>query len=94
MGKEKKISREDIAKMSREERMKYEIAQELGLLDQVLEEGWKTLSAKETGRIGGIMNRRQKQKEKEDFLIRRKTYQEPSFFNASETDWTYADITR
>ena len=46
MGKEKKISREDIAKMSREERMKYEIAQELGLLDQVLEEGWKTLSAK------------------------------------------------
>ena len=38
MGKEKKISREDIAKMSREERMKYEIAQELGLLDQVLEE--------------------------------------------------------
>ena len=31
MGKEKKISREDIAKMSREERMKYEIAQELGL---------------------------------------------------------------
>ena len=45
--------------------MKYEIAQELGLLDQVLEEGWKTLSAKETGRIGGIMNRRQKQREKE-----------------------------
>ena len=41
MGKEKKISREDIAKMSREEQMKYEIAQELGLLDQVLEEGWK-----------------------------------------------------
>ena len=38
MGKEKKISREDIAKMSREEQMKYEIAQELGLLDQVLEE--------------------------------------------------------
>ena len=45
--------------------MKYEIAQELGLLNQVLEEGWKTLSAKETGRIGGIMNRRRKQKEKE-----------------------------
>ena len=69
MGKEKKISREDIAKMSREEQMKYEIAQELGLLDQVLEEGWKTLSAKETGRIGGIMNRRRKQKEKEQYYI-------------------------
>ena len=70
MGKEKKISREDIAKMSREERMKYEIAQELGLLDQVLEEGWKT--AKETGRIGGIMNRRRKQKEKEGGISQEK----------------------
>ena len=60
MGKEKKISREDIAKMSREEQMKYEIAQELGLLDQVLEEGWKTLSAKETGRIGGDESRKKK----------------------------------
>ena len=70
MGKEKKISREDIAKMSREEQMKYEIAQELGLLDQVLEEGWKTLSAKETGRIGGLMTKRkrEKQSEAEKFL--------------------------
>ena len=60
MGKEKKISREDIAKMSREERMKYEIAQELGVLDKVLEGGWKSLSAKETGRIGGLMTGRKK----------------------------------
>lgn len=52
--------------------MKYEIAQELGLLDQVLEEGWKTLSAKETGRIGGIMNRRRKQKEKEGGISQEK----------------------
>ena len=50
----------------------YEIAQELGLLDQVLEEGWKTLSAKETGRIGGIMNRRRKQKEKEGGISQEK----------------------
>ena len=77
MGKEKKISREDIAKMSREERMKYEIAQELGLLDQVLEEGWKTLSAKETGRIGGIMNRRRKQKEKEGGISQEKEQKMP-----------------
>lgn len=61
MKKEKKIKWEDIQQMDREERMKYEIAQELGLLDQVLEDGWKTLSAKETGRIGGIMNRRRRQ---------------------------------
>lgn len=47
-------------------------------------------------RLDLIKNKKtqEKQKEKEDFMMRRKTYQEPSFFNASETDWTYADITR
>ena len=47
-----------------EEKIKYEIAEELGLLDRVLKDGWQTLSAKETGRIGGIMARRRKQQEK------------------------------
>lgn len=42
------------------EKMKYEIAQELGLLDRVLEQGWRSLSAKETGRIGGIVAKRRK----------------------------------
>ena len=42
------------------ERMKYEIAEEMGLLDKVLEEGWRSLSAKETGKIGGIMTSRKK----------------------------------
>ncbi len=42
----------------------YEIAEELGLLDQVLESGWKSLSAKETGRIGGIMTRRKRESKK------------------------------
>lgn len=41
--------------------MKYEIAKELGLLDRVLEDGWQTLSAKETGRIGGMLARRKRQ---------------------------------
>ena len=41
-----------------EEQTKYEIAQELGILDKVLEGGWKSLSAKETGRIGGMMARK------------------------------------
>lgn len=40
--------------------LKYEIAEELGLLDKVREGGWKSLSAKESGRIGGIMARRRK----------------------------------
>ena len=37
--------------------MKYEIARELGLLDRVKAVGWAGLSAKETGRIGGLMGR-------------------------------------
>ncbi|BCN32149.1 small, acid-soluble spore protein, alpha/beta type [Anaeromicropila herbilytica] len=41
--------------------MKYEIAKELGLFDRVLENGWKNLSAKETGRIGGLMTKRKKE---------------------------------
>lgn len=49
--------------LSREEKMKYEIAEELGLLDKVLEGGWKNLSAKETGRIGGLMTRKKKKEE-------------------------------
>lgn len=58
---EKKITREDIAQMEGQERMKYEIAEELGLLDQVLESGWRSLSAKETGKVGGMMTSRKKQ---------------------------------
>ena len=46
--------------------MKYEIAEELGLLDKVNETGWKSLTSKESGRIGGILARRKKaEKEKE-----------------------------
>lgn len=58
--KEKKITREDISSMEGDERMKYEIAEEMGLLDQVLEHGWRSLSAKETGKIGGMMTSRKK----------------------------------
>ena len=50
--KQKKITREEIPSMEEKDRMKYEIAEELGLLDQVLEEGWKSLSSKETGVVG------------------------------------------
>ncbi|UZQ85977.1 alpha/beta-type small acid-soluble spore protein [Thermoclostridium stercorarium] len=40
------------------EKLKLEIAKELGLLEKVQKEGWKSLSAKETGRIGGLMAKR------------------------------------
>ena len=41
-------------------RMKYEIVQELGLLDKVKQVGWAGLSAKETGRIGGMMGQKKR----------------------------------
>lgn len=49
------------------EKMKYEIAEELGLLDRVMEEGWKNLTAKETGRIGGLVTKRKKQLQKQEY---------------------------
>ena len=61
--KNKKITREDILKMDDTERMKYEIAEEMGILDKVLEEGWRSLSAKETGKIGGMMTSRKRKNE-------------------------------
>ena len=63
--KQKKITREEIPSMEEKDRMKYEIAEELGLLDRVLEDGWRTLSAKETGRIGGLMTKRKRMMKKE-----------------------------
>ncbi len=47
--------------LKKDEAMKLQVARELGLMDKVMREGWKSLSAKETGRIGGLMSRRQKQ---------------------------------
>lgn len=43
------------------EKIKYEIADELGLKDKVDECGWAGLTAEETGRIGGIMTKRKKE---------------------------------
>jgi hypothetical protein len=37
------------------EQLKYEIAAELGLLPKVERYGWKSLTARESGRIGGLM---------------------------------------
>lgn len=53
-----------LEELTQEEKVKYEIAEELGLLDRVLEEGWRSLSSKETGRIGGLLARRKKEMEK------------------------------
>jgi len=45
--------------------LKYEIAEELGVLDKAMEKGWKSLSAKETGKIGGLISRRKRNKQNE-----------------------------
>lgn len=50
----------DLNHLDLEEKLKYEIAEELGLLDRVLQDGWKSLSSKETGRIGGLMTKRKR----------------------------------
>lgn len=44
------------------EKIKLEIAEELGLGDKVKENGWGNLTARETGRVGGVMSRRLKDK--------------------------------
>lgn len=46
-----------------EEKLKYEIAEELGLLDRVVSEGWRSLSSKETGRIGGLITKKKREME-------------------------------
>ncbi|SHK27688.1 Small, acid-soluble spore protein, alpha/beta type [Caminicella sporogenes DSM 14501] len=48
-----------------EDKWKYEIASELGLLDKVMKDGWGALTAKETGRIGGLITVRKKKMKKE-----------------------------
>ena len=49
-----------------EDKLKYEIADELGLLDRVMQDGWKSLTSKETGRIGGLITKKKRQDQKND----------------------------
>ena len=47
-----------MSELTEEEKMKYEVAEELGLLDKVLKEGWRSLTSKETGKIGGLVTKK------------------------------------
>ena len=51
--KAKKITKDDL--------MKVEIAEELGLLPKIQERGWKSLTSKESGKIGGIISKRKRE---------------------------------
>ena len=46
---------EDVRELPADEQMKYEIAEEIGVIDKVFTLGWGALSSKESGRIGGIL---------------------------------------
>lgn len=48
------------------ERLKYEIAAQIGLLPRVLEVGWAGLTPAESGRIGGLVARRLREEKKQD----------------------------
>lgn len=58
MAKKKEIH---LSELTEDEKMKYEIAEELGLLDKVLKEGWRSLSSKETGKIGGLVTKKRRE---------------------------------
>ncbi|OON95148.1 MAG: small acid-soluble spore protein alpha/beta type [Candidatus Epulonipiscioides saccharophilum] len=49
-----------------DQKMKLEIAEELGLLDKIQQDGWKSLTPKETGRIGGLMTKRKRELKKQE----------------------------
>ena len=48
--------------LSKDQRLKYEIAEELGLLEKLKQVGWAGLSAAESGRIGGLIAARKKKR--------------------------------
>ena len=56
-------ARPKVKKIDPLEPLKLEIAAELGLREQVEKLGWHSLSAKDAGRIGGLMTQRRKRGE-------------------------------
>lgn len=61
----KKPNIPDLNRLTAEEKLKLEIAEEIGVYDKVMTAGWRALSAKESGRIGGLLARRKKTEQAE-----------------------------
>ena len=61
MPKKKKDEPIDPNNLKPEDKMKFEIALELGLADKVVAGGWRCLTAKESGRIGGLITTRKRE---------------------------------
>lgn len=49
--------------LSARDKMKLEIAAELGILEQVERDGWESLSNAVCGKVGGIMSRRLRERQ-------------------------------
>ena len=64
--KEKKI---DLNNLTPEEKLKLEIAEEIGVYEKVIAGGWRTLTAKESGKIGGMMTKRIKAQQAEEEML-------------------------
>lgn len=63
--KKKKIevrTPDDIKKLRRAEQKKWEVALELGYFDKIVQSGWKSLTSRESGRIGGVLSSRKGKK--------------------------------
>ena len=65
MGKAKKGDPFDPHNLSPQDQLKFENAQELGLESKVIEGGWRSLTAKESGRIGGLITKRKREMKQE-----------------------------
>ena len=48
----------NLSELDADVQKKYEVAKELGIYDKVLEKGWGSLTAEETGRVGGTLRKR------------------------------------
>lgn len=51
--------------LTQEEKLKYQVARELGLLDKLMQVGWAGLSTAESGKIGGMVGARKQKKRKD-----------------------------
>lgn len=66
MSKKKNEEPFDPKNLKPEEMLKFEIATELGLSDKVIQNGWRSLTSKESGRIGGLVTKRKREMKLEE----------------------------
>ena len=53
-------------RLSSQQKRKYEVAERLGMVSRLLENGWPGLTAKESGRIGAALRRLPKDEQQQE----------------------------